>query len=412
MIQIEKIAVSKINPADYNPRIDLKPGDPEYQKLLGSINEFDCVKPLVWNKRTGNLVGGHQRFKILKGRGDKEIPCAVVELSLEKEKALNLALNKISGNWDCDKLAGLLDEMLNLPEFDINLTGFDLPEASKIIDQILYPALDDEFGYDIDPDNVHEPETQPGDIIKLGQHRVICGDSREPETFKRLFGDKKANLCFTDPPYAVDYRGGAVGKDCTKGKLSEYEQHWDDLNEEEYSQLLSDVLQNIRDFTDNNSALYIWFASSKIDKIIKALKESKWQRRNLIIWGKNTFAGSLFAQYKHQYEPCYYCHKKGRSPRWQGPNNETTLWQCDKPSHNKEHPTIKPIVLALRAIRNSSYKDNIVLDPFLGSGTTLIAADRLGRICYGIERDRRYCELIKKRYQRETTLLSGEKCNV
>jgi len=399
MLNIRKIPISQINPAPYNPRKDLKPGDPEYEKLLKSIDEFDCVELLVWNRRTGNLVSGHQRAKILKARGDKEVTCSVVDLPLKKEKALNLALNKISGSWDQDRLAALLDELVRIPYFDLEVTGFDLPEASKLIDEILHTHQTDGFDIEEELGKIKEPITRPGELIKLGPHRLLCGDATKSENFDKLMVGHKAQLVFTDPPYAVDYRGGAVGKDRTKGTLQEGQRHWDDLSDSNYLELLTSSLDHAHRCSDDKAVLYLWFASAKIATVLKALDTTSWQQRNLLIWTKNTFAGSLFAQYKHRYEPCFYCFKKGKSTRWYGPNNETTVWQCDKPQRNKEHLTVKPLPLAMRALRNSSAVGNIVLDPFLGSGTSLVAAERMGRVCYGIELEPRYCDLIKKRYE-------------
>jgi len=398
---IRKIPIKKINPAPYNPRKDLKPDDKEYQHLVKSIEEFGYIDPLIWNKRTGHLVGGHQRLKVLAVRGDKEVMCSVVDLPLEKEKALNVALNKISGDWDESKLATLLDELIRVPEFDIEVTGFELPEASKLIDEILNSRIDDDFDAEAELQQIDKPKTKPGKIIELGPHRVLCGDSTIIDNFKILMDNVKAQLIFTDPPYGVNYRGGAVGKDRTKGKLNNGKKHWDDLSEDKYLELLNSSLANAYNFSDGKATLYLWFASAMITTVLKALQLTKWQQRNLIIWAKNTFAGSLFAQYKHIYEPCFYCFKKGKSTRWFGPNNETTIWECDKPARNKEHLTVKPLPLAMRALRNSSAVGNIILDPFLGSGTTLIAAERMGRVCYGIELEPRYCDLIRKRYELE-----------
>lgn len=214
MLNIGKIPVSKIKPSTYNPRKNLKPDDPEYQMLLKSIDEFDCVAPLIWNRRTGNLVGGHQRLKILVARGDTDVTCSVVDLPLEKEKALNIALNKISGIWDEDKLATFLDELIRIPEFDIEVTGFDLSEASELIDQLLLQNAneDDDFDIEAELEQIVEPKTKPGELIELGPHRILCGDCTDTANIKQLMEDKKAQLIFTDPPYAVDYRGGRVGR--------------------------------------------------------------------------------------------------------------------------------------------------------------------------------------------------------
>lgn len=401
MLNIKKIPISKIKPATYNPRKDLKPSDPEYEKLLKSINEFECVEVLVWNRRTGNLVGGHQRLKVLTARGDTEVMCSVVDLPLEKEKALNVALNKVSGDWDEGKLAVLLDELIRVPEFDFEVTGFDLPEASQLIDQLLLEGAveDDDFDIEAELQRIDKPKTKPGELIELGPHRILCGDCTDIDNIKKLMEDKKAQLIFTDPPYAVNYRGGAVGKDRTRSKLKNGQKHWDDLSSNSYLKLLTESLTHAHSFSDDKAVLYLWFASARISTVIDALSATKWQMRNLLVWVKNTFAGSLFAQYKHRYEPCFYCFKKGKSTRWYGPNNETTVWECKKPYRNNDHPTIKPLALAIRAIRNNSATGDIIMDCFLGSGTTLVVAERMGRVCYGMELEPKYCDLIKKRYE-------------
>ncbi len=399
-MDIRLIDVEKIGPSEYNPRKDLQPGDPEYEKLKRSIDEFDCVEPLVWNKRTSNLIGGHQRLKILLARGDKEVQCAVVDLPPEREKALNLALNKISGDWDQDKLAKLLDELTQIPEFDVGLTGFDLPEVSQLLDRLLPDDADDDFDVEKELESIEEPETQPGELITLGPHRVLCGDSTKSEDVARLMDGAEAQIIVTDPPYAVDYRGGRVGKDWSHKIRQDGEKYWDEMTPSAYEALLKAALEHAHQLSDDKAALYVWFASAHVHRVLEVLDGTGWVQRNLIVWAKNTFAGSLFAQYKHRYEPCFYAFKKGKSPRWYGPNNETTVWEHKKPSKNEGHPTVKPLPLFERAIRNSSARGDIVVDFFLGSGTTLVAAERMGRICYGLELEPRYCDLIKKRYER------------
>lgn len=402
---IEMVDVSKISPARYNPRKDLQPGDVEYEKLKRSLAEFDCVEPLVWNRRSGNLVGGHQRLKILLARGDREVQCSVVDLPPEKERALNLVLNKAVGQWDEHKLAVLLRELSAMPDFDVAVTGFDLPEVSELLDRLKLTDggdEDDDFDVAAELDAIEEPETEPGELIELGPHRVLCGDSSKPEEVAKLMPGRKAQLVFTDPPYAVDYRGGRVGKEWKHKIRQDGEKYWDEMTQGAYTELLRSALGNAHDFSDDKSALYLWFASAHISTVIEVMASTGWQQRNLLVWVKNTFAGSLFAQYKHKYEPCFYAHKRGKSPRWHGPNNETTVWDYAKPHRNEGHPTVKPLPLAIRAIRNSSERDNIVLDLFLGSGTTLIACERLGRVCYGLELEPRYCDLIRRRWERLT----------
>jgi len=403
MLNIKKISISKIKPAAYNPRKDLKPSDLEYKKLQKSIGEFDCVEPLVWNQRTGNLIGGHQRLKVLADRGDTEVMCSVVDLSPAREKALNLALNKISGDWDNEKLVTVLDELISLPEFDIDITGFDLPEASQLIDRLLLDGTDEDDDFDVEAElgKIVKPKTKRGELIELGPHRLLCGDCTDTSNIKRLMKGKQVQLVFTDPPYAVDYRGGRVGKDWEHKIRQDGEKYWDKMSITSYQKLLTTSLHHAYRFSDEKTALYVWFASARIGTVLDALSAARWEMRNLLVWVKNTFAGSLFAQYKHQYEPFFYCLKKGKSTRWFGPKNESTVWRYDKPHRNEGHPTVKPLPLATRALRNSSSRKDIVLDLFLGSGTTLIAAERTGRVCFGTELEPRYCDLIRKRYELE-----------
>ena len=187
-MKIQTIPISKINPAKYNPRIELKPGDPMYEKLKLSLDKFGYVEPMVWNKQTGNLVGGHQRFNVLKADGAKEVQVSVVNLSLTDEKALNLALNKIQGDWDQDKLAQLLDDLTQEQDFDLGLTGFDLAEVESLIQTVDddHDAVEDEFDADELAESIDDPVTKSGDLIELGIHRLLCGDSSSQDSWIRL----------------------------------------------------------------------------------------------------------------------------------------------------------------------------------------------------------------------------------
>jgi len=202
---IQKIPISEINPAFYNPRFDLQPGDPDYEKLKKSINEFDLVEPLIWNRRTNRLVGGHQRLKILKERGDIEVEVSVVDLDEVKERALNLALNKISGEWNLPRLEDLLEE-LDTGDFDMEITGFDETEIEDLMTQFYVPEeneKDDEV-----PEVPEEPITKTGDLYKLGEHRLLCGDATKIDDVERLMDGQKADMVFTDPPYGLGGYGG------------------------------------------------------------------------------------------------------------------------------------------------------------------------------------------------------------
>jgi ParB-like chromosome segregation protein Spo0J len=209
-MHIESIPIERINPAAYNPRIDLQPGDPDYDRLQRSMDEFGFVEPLVWNRRTGNLVGGHQRLKILAAQGAGRVDVSVVDLPPEREQALNVALNKIGGDWDERKLADLLTGLAEIPDFDVSLTGFDSTEITHLLDKL--EALGDEDDFDLgdalEAAESKPPVTAPGELLELGRHRLLCGDAAKSEDVERLLEGARADLVFTDPPYNVNYYGG------------------------------------------------------------------------------------------------------------------------------------------------------------------------------------------------------------
>jgi len=395
-MNIQKIKIDKINPAAYNPRKDLQPGDPEYKKLKRSINTFGYVEPLVWNKRTGNLVGGHQRFKILIEKGVKEVEVSVVNLDDEKERALNLALNKIQGRWDNEKLGHLLDELSKTPNFDVTLSGFDIPEIGEVLDQLQRVKED---GFEVK--KIKNPKTKLGDLIVLGEHRVLCGDCSKAEDIAKLFGKEKAGLIHTDPPYNVNYYGGNRPHAKARPKNSK---QWDriygdNMTQEEYEVWFKKVLTNVSNYLDKGADIYVWNGHRQFGPMHLMLTELGFYIGCVITWAKERFAIS-YGDYNQQTEFCLYGWKeKNGAHKWHGPNNESTLWDI-KRDHTGDyiHPTQKPIAIAHRAIKNSSTRGDIVLDMFLGSGTTLMAADALKRRCFGTEIDPAYCDGIVHRY--------------
>ncbi|APB37967.1 site-specific DNA-methyltransferase [Heyndrickxia coagulans] len=391
-MEIKKIAITQINPAEYNPRIDLKPGDPEYDKLKKSIEEFGYVDPLIWNKRTGNLVGGHQRFKILKSNGITEVDVSVVDLDIDKEKALNLALNKISGGWDESKLATLLQE-LDESDIGIELTGFDESEFDELIDslesQLPVEAEDDDFNIEKELQSIEEPETRPGDIWQLGHHRLICGDSTDIKAISRLMDGQLASMVFTDPPYNVNYEGK------TEESLKIMN---DKMDDKQFYQFLFDLYTSMFSVTEEGGAIYVCHADSEGQNFRRAMVESGWLLKQCIIWVKNQIVIGR-QDYQWQHEPILYGWKPGASHRWYGDRKQSTVWFFDKPQRNGEHPTMKPVPLVATAIQNSSKKGDIVLDVCGGSGTTLISAEQTERICYMSEMDPKYCDVIKNRYE-------------
>lgn len=397
-MEIRKIPVNRISPVAYNPRLDLAPGDPEYEKLKKSMENYGYVEPLVWNSRNGNLISGHQRFKILRQQGVEEVEVSVVDLPDDQEKALNLALNKIRGDWDKDKLAGLLGELCKMPEFPMELTGFDLPEISGILDA---RANQDEDNFDFDAALPETPITQKGDLVQLGQHYILCGDSSSSEDVSRLLNGQKVSLVNTDPPYNVNYYGGNRPVGSARPKKSK---HWtriysDNLTQEEYETWLRKVLANGIAQLDKGAAVYIWNGHKQFGPMHLMLRELGVHISAVITWAKPNFAIG-YGDYNQQTEFALYGWLENNgSHAWYGPTNESTLWDIKRdPTKSYIHATQKPLALAQRAIRNSSKRGDLVLDMFLGSGSTLIAAESLERRCFGIEIEPRYVDGIVRRY--------------
>jgi len=376
-MEIRKMKIDRISRADYNPRVELKPGDPVYEKLKSSIQTFGFCEALIFNSRTGHLVGGHQRLTVLKDLGYTEAEVVIVDLPLEQEKAFNIALNKIQGDWDEQKLALLLDELTETPEFDVGLTGFETDEISDILDRALNVELcqarDENFDVEEALDRENPAVTQPGDLIELGNHRLLCGDSSEPSSLEKLVGNQKVHLLFTDPPYNVDYsNGNRPQPDRAKPKQSRQWQkiHSDNLTQDQYIKWLGEVLRNTRKSLAAGAPVYIWNGHRQFGPMHQLLGSVGIRVSCVITWAKESFAIG-YGDYNQQTEFCLYGWLENNGAhKWYGPNNESTLWQVHRgPTREYKHPTQKPLELAERAMRNSSLRGDIVLDTFLGSGT-------------------------------------------
>ncbi|MBE6926890.1 MAG: DNA modification methylase [Ruminococcaceae bacterium] len=380
---IEKKSTADLLPADYNPRKALKPGDLEYEKLRRSIEQFGYVEPVIWNKTTGRVVGGHQRLKVLMDIGHTEVDCVVVELPEEKEKALNIALNKISGEWDKDKLALLITDLQGV-DFDVSLTGFDPAEIDDLFkDSVKDGVKDDEF--DVTAELEKPTITKAGDIWTLGRHRLICGDSTKEETFEQLMAGKKVNLVITDPPYNVNYEGSA-------GKIQN-----DNMADAAFYDFLLAAFQNTEGVMADDASIYVFHADTEGLNFRKAFADAGFYLSGCCIWKKQSLVLGR-SPYQWQHEPCLYGWKKNGKHQWYTGRKETTIWEFDKPKKNGDHPTMKPIPLLAYPIMNSSLTNCLVLDPFGGSGSTLIACEQTDRCCYTIELDPKFCDVIVKRY--------------
>ncbi len=382
-MQIEKLKTELLIPADYNPRKDLKPGDPEYEKLKRSIEQFGYVEPVIWNKTTSHVVGGHQRLKVLLDMGITEVECVVIEMDEENEKALNIALNKISGDWDKDKLALLITDLQGA-DFDVSLTGFEPAELDDLFKDSLKDGIhDDEF--DVDAELKKPALTKQGDVWKLGQHRLVCGDSTKADTFTLLMDGKLANLVVTDPPYNVNYEG-------TAGKIKN-----DNMDNEAFFNFLLEAFKNTEAAMAKDASIYVFHADTEGLNFRKAFSEAGFYLSGTCIWKKQSLVLGR-SPYQWQHEPVLFGWKKSGKHNWYADRKQTTIWEFEKPKKNADHPTMKPVALVVYPILNSSLTNCIVLDPFGGSGSTLIACDQTDRICYTIELDEKYCDVIVKRY--------------
>lgn len=381
-MEIKELPLKELKPAAYNPRKKLKKGDKEYEKIKQSLLKFGYVDPIIVNEDL-TVIGGHQRLTVLKDLDYETAKCVIVDLPKEDEKALNIALNKITGQWDEALLADLLLD-LQESDFNLDLTGFEPPEIDDILSNVHDKELsEDEF--DVEEELKKPTLSRHGDIWQLGKHRVICGDSTKAETYKQLLDDRKANLVVTDPPYNVDVEE-------TAGKILN-----DNMSDGDFYQFLLSMFTQVENHMETDASVYVFHADTEGLNFRKAFKDAGFYLSGCCIWKKNSLVLGR-SPYQWQHEPCLYGWKKKGKHQWFSDRKQTTIWEYDRPKSSKDHPTMKPIQLMAYPIQNSSMRGTIVLDPFLGSGSTLIAAYQTGRVCYGIELDEKFVDVIVKRY--------------
>ena len=379
---IERKHTADLIPADYNPRKDLKPGDPEYDKLKRSMEQFGYVEPVIWNKTTGRVVGGHQRLKVLMDMGVTEVECVVVEMDEEREKALNIALNKISGDWDKDKLMLLISDLQGA-DFDVSLTGFDPAEIDDLFKDSLKDGVkDDEF--DVDAELQKPTITKAGDVWTLGRHRLVCGDSTKAETFSQLMDGLKANLVITDPPYNVNYEGGA-------GKIKN-----DNMENAAFYDFLLAAFQNTEEAMADDASIYVFHADTEGLNFRKAFIDAGFHLAGVCIWVKNSLVLGR-SDYQWQHEPVLYGFLQNGKHPWYSDRKQTTIWNYDKPKRSANHPTSKPLDLLGYPIGNSTQENAVVIDTFGGSGSTMMACEQMNRVCCMMELDEKYASVILRR---------------
>lgn len=389
-MRIESRSTATLRPYENNPRLN----DDAVVAVAASIRQFGFRQPIVIDAE-GVIVIGHTRWRAAQHLGLAEVPVHVAEgLSTEQIRALRIADNKTGelAEWDLDKLGIELQALADSdPELDLSAFGFDPDELARLLD----PGVADGL---TDPDDIPAvPEagqtlTQPGDLWLLGEHRLLCGDSAEPEQVALLMDGGQADLLLTDPPYNVAYEGGTDAAMTIAN---------DDMDDASYRHFLVATLGAAVAVLRPGGAFYCWHADSEGLTVRGACANIGLTVRQCLVWVKSSLVlGRQDYQWKH--EPCLYGWKDGAAHTWLSDRSQTTVLEFDKPTRNGEHPTMKPVPLFLYLVRNSCAPGGIVLDPFGGSGTTMIAAEQTGRRARLMELDPRYCDVIVRRWEQFT----------
>ena len=385
-LAIEYRAIDELIPFVNNARTH---SDAQVAQLAASIREFGWTNPVLVDGDSG-VIAGHGRLQAARKLGLERVP--VIELghlSPMQKRAYILADNRLAENagWD-DELLKLELEELRLADFDLALTGFDDAALEALLAEDGGEGLTDD---DAVPEVEDTPISRPGDIWILGEHKVLCGDATQATDYQRLLGDELADMTFTDPPYNVNYANSA--KDKMRGTNRPI------LNDnlgDDFAGFLQAACTNVLSVT--KGAVYIAMSSSELDTLQAAFRAAGGKWSTFIIWAKNTFTLGR-ADYQRQYEPILYGWRDGSDHYWCGARDQGDVWQIAKPVKNDLHPTMKPVELVERAVRNSSKTRDIVLDPFGGSGSTLIACEKAGRRARLIELDPRYVDVIVRRWE-------------
>jgi len=400
-MDLRTIPISQIKPYPDNLRVILTSKDLEFQQIDKSLEKYGNLQPVVINTRTGYLLSGHQRVAVYKARGAKEIEALFVDLDPELEQEALIAVNKISGRWNYEKLSIAFNELTKVPNFDFDSIGFTMPEVSQILDRYGEQKDPDDFDFNAALESTKKPVTKKGDVISLGiHHRLMCGDATSEEDMRMLLGDTKVDLLDIDWPYNVNYMGGNCPRVDTRPKKS---RRWskiysDNLPQPEYEVFMRKVLTNIKLNFKPGGVFYQWQAHRQLGPLYQILIDLDFHVSCLICWKKQS-APISYADYSFQTEQAVYGWLKGESHYFAGKPGASNLWEIKRDSTKLyEHPCQKPVGLAQKAIKNSTRLNDVVLDVFLGSGSVLIAVESLGRRCFGMELDPKYCDVIVRRY--------------
>ena len=357
----------------------------QINKLRSSLREFGFINPVIIDRDYG-VIAGHGRILAAKEEGITEVPCVFADYLTEaQKKAYIIADNRMAmdAGWD-EELLRVEIEALQAEAFDVSLTGFDPNEIDDLFKENLKDGLHDD-DFDIEAELKRPTFTKAGDVWTLGRHRLVCGDSTKKETYDILMDGKKANLVLTDPPYNVNYEG-------TAGKIKN-----DHMANDAFYQFLLDAFTNMEAVMADDASIYVFHADTEGLNFRRAFADAGFYLSGCCIWKKNSLVLGR-SPYQWIHEPVLFGWKKSGKHAWYAGRKETTVWEYDKPKKNADHPTMKPIALLAYPIMNSSMTNALVLDPFGGSGSTLIACEQSERTCYTVELDEKYCDVIVKRY--------------
>jgi len=387
-LHIERWAIERLIPYARNPRTHT---EEQVAQIAASIAEFGFVNPVLVGA-DGVIIAGHARVMAARKLGLTEVPVIVLDhLTPTQRRALVIADNRLAENagWD-EEMLRLELEALREDDFNLDLLGFEGAEIEAWLAQS-DEAVTGNTDEDAVPGTSEAVVTVPGDVWLLGEHRLLCGDATVMTDVEKVLAGDLADMVFTDPPYNVNY--GATMKDKLRGKRRKIAN--DNLGDG-FEHFLRDACTNILAVT--KGAIYICMSSSELHTLYRAFTESGGHWSTFLIWAKNTFTMGR-SDYQRQYEPILYGWKEGSGHYWCGARDQGDVWFVNKPLTNDVHPTMKPVELVERAIRNSSKSRDTVLDPFAGSGSTLIACEKTGRQARLIELEPRYCDVIIRRFE-------------
>ena len=378
--EMQLISTEKLIPYVNNARTH---SAEQINKLRSSLREFGFINPVIID-RDYNVIAGHGRIEAAKAESISEVPCVFADYLTEaQKKAYILADNRMAmdAGWD-EELLRVEIEALQAESFDVGLTGFDESEIADLFETDS-EVKDDDF--DVGAELEKPPVTKSGDLWLLGNHRLICGDSTREETYTLLMDGKKANLVVTDPPYNVNYEGSA-------GKIKN-----DNMENGKFYQFLLDAFTCMEKVMENDASIYVFHADTEGLNFRKAFADAGFYLSGTCIWKKQSLVLGR-SPYQWQHEPVLFGWKKKGRHQWYTGRKESTIWEFDKSKKNGDHPTMKPVPLVAYPIKNSSMSNWIVLDPFGGSGSTLIACEQTDRVCHTIELDEKFCDVIVKRF--------------